>query len=258
METQQEPTQDTTEENSNPNQAYDDLYNQAYSELSEGNKKVLDSFPKKADDFWDYCFTKSKKIHETAKAKGWWEKDRSMTHCLSLVHSELSEALEEERDGSPGIYFMKDGEKVKGVDWQAAEDGTRYVASKPEGMVVELADATIRLMDACGYFKFNIMDKESEVHKTIFGENKKQVDSSRKRLMLGCLRSNFEDDLSIYAYHHDRISDCVKGASILPVIFSLDYYLAHCIARGWDIYAAMEAKMNYNNTRSYRHGGKKF
>lgn len=50
---------------------------------------------------------------------------------LALVHSEISEALEELREGRLEIRF--EGEK-----------------NKPEGMVVELADAYIRIVHLCG------------------------------------------------------------------------------------------------------------
>lgn len=40
-------------------------------------------------------------IHETAVAKGWWEKDRNDGEILALIHSEVSEVLEAIRHGNP-------------------------------------------------------------------------------------------------------------------------------------------------------------
>jgi len=68
--------------------------------------------------------------HAIAVSKGWWKEDRNVGELLALVHSEVSEALEEWRD--------------RGVEELAViriEDG------KPEGFPVELADTLIRICD---------------------------------------------------------------------------------------------------------------
>ena len=66
-------------------------------------------------------------IHQNARDKGFWDEDRNFGEMIALVHSELSEALEEHRDGNPDVWFTKDG--------------------KPEGTAVELVDALIRILD---------------------------------------------------------------------------------------------------------------
>ncbi len=68
-------------------------------------------------------------IHETAKEKGWWEEGRSFGEIVALIHSELSEALEEHREDDE-MFYIKD--------------------SKPEGKGVELVDAIIRILDYMG------------------------------------------------------------------------------------------------------------
>jgi NTP pyrophosphatase (non-canonical NTP hydrolase) len=67
---------------------------------------------------------------EIAKSKGWYDTDKDTLETkLLLVHSEISEAVEEIRNGhAPNeIYFSDKG--------------------KPEGAPVEIVDALIRIFD---------------------------------------------------------------------------------------------------------------
>lgn len=99
----------------------------------------------------------AKEIHTNAVLHGWWKSERPFSEVVALCHSELSEALEEAREGRPMLW----GD------------------NKPEGVAVELVDCIIRILD----------------------------------------------------------------------------YLAH---EGVDIDHIMRLKMDYNKTRPYMHGGKKF
>lgn len=66
-------------------------------------------------------------IHSLAKDKGWWdEPTRSFGESISLIHSEISEALE---------------------SWRKDEAPVFYEGTKPDGWGVELADALIRILD---------------------------------------------------------------------------------------------------------------
>lgn len=69
------------------------------------------------------------RAHENAVRHGFWDKPPEFGTAIALIHSELSEALEEHREGK-NAYYVENG--------------------KPEGYAVELADAVIRIADLCG------------------------------------------------------------------------------------------------------------
>lgn len=103
----------------------------------------------------------AREIHQTAVDKGWWETDRNDYEMISLMHAELSEAVESLRTGNPMSDHL----------------ATAVFNPPLSGVEEEFADVIIRIMDTC-------------------------------------------------------------------------------YRRGWRVADAIEAKMTYNQQRSYRHGGK--
>lgn len=89
-------------------------------------------------------------IYNTAEDHGWWEGEPNIPEKLALIHSEISEALEEYRKGVALdlVYF---GDPTIGT---VAVDAK----SKPEGFGVELADAIIRILDLCGYLQIDMAE----------------------------------------------------------------------------------------------------
>ena len=86
-------------------------------------------------------------IHELAIEKGWWSelandqvpRNSLIANKLLLIHSEISEAVEELRESSVTTPTMFE-----------------YENGKPIGFLIELADTVIRILDLCGALNINI------------------------------------------------------------------------------------------------------
>jgi NTP pyrophosphatase (non-canonical NTP hydrolase) len=80
------------------------------------------------------------RAHENAKAKGWWDEERTPAECLALIHSEVSEALECLREHDPEYVYLRQDDR------------------KPEGFIYEIADVLIRCADLCGRLDLDLQE----------------------------------------------------------------------------------------------------
>ena len=96
--------------------------------------------------------------HALSVEKGWWSDPKTgepveakarIPEAIALIHSELSEALEEYRYDRLDVFVTAVG--------------------KPEGLPVELADTVIRIFDLCGALGIDLeeaMRMKHEYNKT--------------------------------------------------------------------------------------------
>lgn len=87
-----------------------------------------------------------KEVYNTAKEHGWHETERTFGEEIALCHSELSEALEEYREG------FAVNETYYTCTNDTGGECTSCGNCKPEGVPTELVDCVIRIMDMFGRY----------------------------------------------------------------------------------------------------------
>lgn len=124
-------------------------------ELAKKAETELEVLKEKADKWGIECIKLNefaKDVHQNAIDHGWWETKRSFGEIIALCHSELSEALEEHRNGKPHLYVLD----VQSGNNAQITDIAKFIGSKPEGVATELADCIIRILDYCAYADIDI------------------------------------------------------------------------------------------------------
>lgn len=93
-----------------------------------------------------------------ATKKGWHEEERTFGDFASLFHSEISEALEEHREGHPcSMVYPERSEGFSAFCFKTNENPRFPRNEKPEGIPIELADLIIRVLDFCAEHDIDIM-----------------------------------------------------------------------------------------------------
>ena len=193
-----------------------------------------------------------KEAHAIAVAHGWWDKERTFGDLIALVHSELSEALEAYREHLLESLVVTPAAHVEGdsVVTNDEVDTKAYpvrIGSVPEtkytGVAFELADVVIRVADMAEHYGANLQ--------AIYDIEKNLVVLKPDQKTVGDWIANAHQWLSKAMESETQPADAWYDLGVLIAIIEkmAEHY-------GIDLDAAIEAKMEYNRTRSYRHGGK--
>lgn len=182
----------------------------------------------------------AEEIHENAVKHGWWETQRSTGEVIALIHSELSEALEEARDNRPMMYVLgPNGEEICTPCY--------FNRRKPEGIAVELADAVIRVLDMAEQVGMPLRDYDAA---------RDELDMIRDEAKKG-----FEDFGTVIAFLHTITSDLCGAIvkheaanSISAALVIVAYVEGYLTCNGLDLWQVIELKHNYNKGRPYKHG----
>ena len=161
-----------------------------------------------------------------------------------MVHSEVSEALEDYRAGhavNKVWYEYKDGFKR---DTPSAEfyidDNWTPVLGKPCGIPSELADVVIRILDICGLYEWDI---ESSHNKKI--PLKQRRFASHLASIHKSLSNSYDDEQDTFTDPDVDYLDCA--------IQEIEYI---CETNNINLEQTIQEKLAYNRTRGYKHGGK--
>ncbi len=176
---------------------------------------------------------------------------------IALVHSEVSEALEDYRNGrKPNAvwYEYQDAThgKVKSSEpeeWVVVNNytqGKRLEKGKPCGIPSELADVCIRIFDIAGRYGWgDELEKQNSAFQGV-GDQYKGFSFAEK---LTCVHS----DLSQSYLQHRQVNMKNAVYCLAGVLYSIGFIAEE---HGIDLDQAIAEKISYNATRPQRHGGK--
>ena len=200
--------------------------------------------------------TFAREVHENAVAHGWWEKRRGAPEIRALIHSEWSEALEEERAGRPLVWHMcKDmvhGQAIcenqtdcpcKMDSWES--DCPAY-DQKPEGGAVELIDGCIRILDYLAYL--------DEADKTLTSDEWRRI--GRTECAQGLSKPVCDMDLAtvVDTLHLFTAAARHEGSRTYWLKAAIGVAFEWIACKGLNPETIIQQKHRYNKTRPYKHG----
>lgn len=193
-------------------------------------------------------------VHQNAVSHGWWDAPRTTGTIRSLIHCELSEAMESYRNHEP-LCWHKCPFHPGACENQQPQDEHLHCESctpanrKPEGAAVELMDAAIRIFDYLAQRGDSIPESMNTAQKLAnCALDEYQDDQDRDVLTLSTpdLVDVVHDEISLSSLLHD-VSYLVTAAGLM---------MAWVNSHGVDPVQILLEKHEYNKTRTYKHGGK--
>ncbi len=194
-------------------------------------------------------------VHENAVEHGWYEgKALAIEDFMALIHSEWSETLEEAREGRPLVYgLVVDGEDNATPrlteDWQ--EIINKHL--KPEGCAVELIDGCLRILDLYGYADAQIDSPNGSGPATV-----DYLLSVYDTLDLMALPGEDAVPELVTLLHAFTSQVVLEDNDLTYLMSAMATAMAWVRQRGIDPIKLLMMKHEYNKSRPYKHGNKKF
>lgn len=186
--------------------------------------------------------TLAQRIHENAKAKGFWDAPRNTGEVFMLIVSELGEALEAHRSGKRADMAEINESISRGWAWEDSPISFEHMFKQDikDTFEDEIADVVIRILDWCAYADLTIDIPLYEMH----GDFDFPKDSNIGEVLLDITAwiCRARRDVSI------DTEACFNAAVILCCNLA--------DAQDFDLMRHIELKMQYNATRERLHGKK--
>ena len=176
---------------------------------------------------------------------GFHDKELSVRHCLMLILTEVSEAVEADRKGLHAVY--------NAVEYCYSHEDKIYIESRSRyferdiksTLEDELADVCIRIFDLCGMLGIVpkvYVDEIREKFDEVFGE----MSFCERMFELSCQVTEYDadSDLEDLSFMRDKLG------------MALSFLMCMCKSMGIDIMMHIELKMRYNEMRPSKHGKK--
>lgn len=185
------------------------------------------------------------RAYKTACEHGFHDEELSNEHCLMLVITELSEAIEADRKGKyfkGRIKFERDFNLYSKLVEENVRYRNAFEKHIKDTVGDELADSVIRLLDLAGLRGINLEFANGD------------IDDCIEDMAEACKDETFTESIysiSILPVRYDGIFDFPTAVNdMILSIFGLAKHL------GIDLFWHIEQKMKYNELREKMHGKK--
>ena len=159
----------------------------------------------------------AEELHAAAVEKGFWDVEEAEEKHLAKMISELGEVVQADRAG---------------IMYEVERDG-----AKPEGVVAELADFVMMLLDLQNHWGYKFLEEDIESWNK--SEYKEELPKESAYILASLLAMNLMDSM-----HFDDD----------PILYMVYLPYKWCKGRGYDIWEIIRQKMEYNKSRPALHG----
>jgi hypothetical protein len=205
--------------------------------------------------------------HRIAEEHGWLETERSFAACCDLIHSELSEALEDYRNNREVNQLFYELKLAAGgiaiIEHEHLVPEEDRVRLKPCGIPIELADAVIRIAQHCGSSGWDLADvvekKDEQTRRLDWGDLEHALAWAHLFVSRAFLADQGVQQLSIPG-GPATVTTNLALDELANALLVIDDFCTGPLGPKKpliNLFGVVMVKQTYNETRPHRHGGKK-